>query len=435
MKTNITDAAKRLISSFLLKNFWYRLFAIFLALLIWGSMKVNNDFMRTKVIELPASAITMYGYQTISDKQLIAVNDDLTQLIPDGLRVSVRVPNRLYGDLDASALAAQITMGTNIAVGEQTLPVSVQLTSFSYEAQIVSFSPQNITLELDRFMSIDLPIEADTAGAVAEDHWDESTILQSQNVVKIAGPASIVSQIRRAVAVLDVTGASTTVQQLCDVRLERADGEAVPAARLSVDPSRVTLEQGIYPMKTVPLSVTLVGDVKTDHQLVRAEPSAKDILVIADQAVLDTIDHVETQQILIEGKSESFATDVKVRFPAGVDGMFQPSPTEVQVSVTISEIQSERTYDNLPIRIVGAEASMKTTILPERTSVRISGPVTLMRRMKSTDLSIFVDVGGLTAGRHSVPLYADSASLEELMIIPSANMVDVLIEPTSTSAP
>jgi YbbR domain-containing protein len=72
-----------------------------------------------------------------------------------------------------------------------------------------------------------------------------------QNQVRISGPASVVSGISKAVASVDIGGASATITTSVDVKLYDAAGNAVDTESLIMNISSVKMTVTILPTKDV----------------------------------------------------------------------------------------------------------------------------------------------------------------------------------------
>ena len=81
------------------------------------------------------------------------------------------------------------------------------------------------------------------------------------------------------------------------------------------------------------------------------------------------------------------------------------APDQVEVLITIEEAQAVRDYDGVEVRARDFKGTYQ--VAPQTAFLRLSGPKSVMDALQSLAEAVYVDLRGLAAGEHSVPLMVD----------------------------
>jgi YbbR domain-containing protein len=80
-------------------------------------------------------------------------------------------------------------------------------------------------------------------------------------------------------------------------------------------------------------------------------------------------------------------------------------PEQVEVSITIEEEQISRDFDRIDVSAKSFKGNY--TITPPTAFVRLSGPKSVIEKLKLTSDQVYVDLSGMSIGDHSVSLTFD----------------------------
>lgn len=113
------------------------------------------------------------------------------------------------------------------------------------------------------------------------------------------GPAAELTNVAKAVAVIDVTGAETTLTNIeCPVTLYDRDGTVVASQHITSKTEKIKVTVPMYNIDTLPLTVTLKdGGKLTAHQVKYSINPESVKVVTSDQASLGDLREINLGEI------------------------------------------------------------------------------------------------------------------------------------------
>lgn len=126
----------------------------------------------------------------------------------------------------------------------------------------------------------------------------------------------------------------------------------------------------------------------TVHGPTVVEPDS--VLVRGPAEVLETIEYVKTEVFDISGREDM----VTRRVPLTLHEACQAIPPEVTVRVTIEPVIA-RTFKDLPIQVLRSRGVEIARLEPEKGSVAVSGPASVVESLSPEDLRVTIEARGL----------------------------------------
>lgn len=184
--------------------------------------------------------------------------------------------------------------------------------------------------------------------------------------------------------VIDVmdAGPGTIRRSISTSDVDPPGGMSVVAVR----PSELELTLDRKVERQVPVQVDIVGRPAVGYELEAVDVSPARVRVSGPTASMQAIDYLYTRSVNVEGRQDDFTAEVDVRTP--------PVPLRlkdkrVSVTVRIFEELVTRSFDGLPVRLVGAPAG--TRAVPETVSVKLKGPRNLVESLDPELLEPYVE--------------------------------------------
>ncbi len=156
---------------------------------------------------------------------------------------------------------------------------------------------------------------------------------------------------------------------------------------VAITPSEIELTLDRKVERQFLVQVDLIGRPAFGYVLESNDVSPRRVRVNGPASLMQTIDHIYTRPLDIEGKTESFTTDLDLSPPR--PPLFLRD-RHVTVSVQIAEEFVTRAFDNLPVR--AADAPAGTRVTPERVSIKLNGPRSLIESLDAKSLEPYIDV-------------------------------------------
>jgi len=354
----------------------------------------------------------------------------------------VEVTYRASNDLQASVTEADFVAQVDLseydmeqAPEPQQLPVEVS--TLRDEIQILSVEPSAVRVEVDRIEVRTVPVEVEP-GPIP-DGLEIGDPVVSDEEVEVRGPASVVNQIDRAQALVDIPASGIDVNDAIDLTLVDIEGQPVGTGMVDVEPETVSVQIDVSAVETE-TTVAIRPDVEAGTPApgfalgaLSVDPAS--VTIVGLPEVLAEVDAVLTAPISIDGASGDQTFDIELVLPDGVS-LADGEPSGVTVTATIVPSVSSRTF------IVGVicQGSGDNECVPriDELSITLSGDGSALDGLDAAAVTPVVDASGLEPGSYSLtPAVSGLPGGVSLLAI-SPNSVPVTITapaPTPSPAP
>jgi YbbR domain-containing protein len=263
----------------------------------------------------------------------------------------------------------------------------------------------------------------------------------SAETVEVRGPASVVSQVDRAVAFVDIPASGINVNEPVPLTLVDIGGQPVGTGQLEVDPEVVSVQIEVRAVETE-TTVAVRPNIEAGTpapgfalEAVRVEPAY--VTIVGLPEVLEAITSVTTEPISIEGLSADETREVELQLPDDI-ALADGEPSTVTVTTSIGPSVSSRTF------VVGVlcTGSGDNACLPrlDEVAITLSGAGEALSALTAASLTPTVDASGLDPGSYELtPVVSGLPDGVELVGI-SPGAIPVTIEapeppPTPTPTP
>jgi YbbR domain-containing protein len=390
---------------FILDNLGWMLGSLALAVVVWyaASSAQNPVEQRRMTDRLPI--------QVLMDDGLLVVNTPATSA-----QVTVRAPQSVWDVLEAEDVSVVADLNKR-PPGTYTIPLTATLSNARH-GTVTDIQPSQITVELARRSEQLVNITVMQLAAPPPGFTASTTI--SDATAKIVGPEDSVKQVAAVQASVDVQDQRVSFSRV--VTLSAMDANNKPILGLQITPAEVTVSVDVQPRPDVTeLSVVpkLMGDLPAGYFRRNYSWDPKTVVVRGDRTIVDAMNGiVSTDPIDLTGKTASFTQKVNLSLPTGVT---LPDTVEINVSIEIAPVIGSRQFDSIPVQTQGLDpADYTITVQPERVSVIVSGPQSVLDALDASEISVIAPLGGLSAGKASVTLQAS-------VTVPGINAQDIVI--------
>lgn len=364
--------------------------AIILAVIVWISAVNVSDPNITQDYPTPIK-IEIVGL----DPGMIIVGD-----VPASLTVNMIAPSSLWEEMiaDKNSVRAIVDLA-GVGEGTHTLNVSLQVTARPVE--VVSASLNTVEVNLEKVSSKKLPIDLILRGEVAVGYKTGSPRLDS-NSVTITGPASVVDRAVKAEVTLGISGLRQDIQDNLSILLTDENGN--PVTGVSSSPSMVSVSQPIIQLggyRDIAVKVNIAGQQAGGYRVTNISVFPPVVTVYSQNPALvaDMPGYVETEPLNLNGGSVDINTRIALVLPDGVEVNGEQT---VNVVVGISAIEGSLTMKGLPVTVLGLDANEMAKLSPNIVDLIVTGPLPELDSLRTSDISITVDVTGLSIGTHQL---------------------------------
>lgn len=418
---------RRAISRILGSRAFLMALSLLTAVVFW-SILVASDGTLTREKTFQNVAVSVTGESTLKSRGYI-VMDDLDSLI-SGVKLTVEVTQSNYSRVSGTSYNPHIDLTQVTGEGENVLNVAF---SSQLYGPVVSCEPSSVRVNVERYITRRVPVVLETSGELPGYYLDSAKT--DPTMLSVSGPQSLVSQVARAVASIDVSllsGERRSDRTSAQIRLQDAAGNTVESDLIEITnqtvlTDTVVVETELVPMREVPLEVEslVTGEPAEGYELLEVTASQESLLIAAADEVLDAITALTTDQPLsIEGATQDVTGTVRLRRPTGIENTV---PYDVTVTARIGETTAQRTLRQVQVEVDGLDDSLRASLSREKQTVQLTGPYTFINGLSQSDVRLFVDVNGLGEGTHVVPVQISIDNAPEFACALSSPEITVTI--------
>jgi YbbR domain-containing protein len=391
-------------------NWPLKLAAVGLASLLYGGL-VLSESASTLAVSIP---IDPKGQPT--DTFILTDIPPVTEVryvSPSGARA-------ISSTFTASVDLSNVVPGTTVS-----LPVEVQ--SIDDRIDVISFSPDQVTIQLDELVTRDVPVTVDP-GTIPEGLAIGETTVTPTTVV-VSGPASVVGTVVAARASPVIQASGITVNQ--DLPLTAIDRLGDPVSPIKLEPNTALVNIPVFSDRrslVVPVSPVVTGTPAAGFEVAGVTVDPIVVTVEGDAERLAELDKVDTAAVSVSGASTTINATVDLDLPDGVSPL---DVSTVAVTVTFRPVTSTRNFET-GIRFVGDEIGLSYSIPVDRVLLTIGGSVADLDKLVGATLVADLDVGGLEPGTTAVTVTVD---LPTGLTLVSANPATIPVTVTAPPPP
>ena len=319
----------------------------------------------------------------------------------------------------------------------QQLPVEVS--SLREGIEVISIAPETVRVQLDAVETRSVPVEVDPGVVPAGLEIDDPVV--SADEVEVRGPASVVSQVDRARALVNIPASGIDVNESVPLTLVDLEGQSLGTGQVELDPEAVSVQvevRAVETQTTVAVRPTIQPGAPAPGfalESLSVDPSSVTIVGLPED--LAEIQAVQTAPISFDGASADQTFEVELQLPDGVS-LADGEVATVTVVATIVPSVSSRTF------VVGVvcEGAGENACLPglDQLTLTLSGAGAALGGLSAADVTPVLDAAGLAPGAHSLTptIVGLPAGVEVLAITPGSVPVTIVAPappPTPSPAP
>lgn len=288
--------------------------------------------------------------------------------------------------------------------------VPIQAVSLEPEVQVLRVIPPKTIVTIEKTTRVGLPVTVRVEGKAGEGFVPDKPVVDPKTVTMIA-PKSIAEQVKAATARVLLQGETELVTTTAE--LVALDSSNNPYPSVSFDPPIVTVELPIVKAaqsKVVGIKAITFGRVKTGYYVASIAVEPPTLAIIGPADVLLSISGIETNEIPLDGLSQSLSMEATLKLPPGVSHESGKIPT-VRLTVNIEALPTEKEVSaGFEFINLGSGLKLKS-YLPLGIKVLLGGPASVLQNLQGTDVVARVNLSALEApGSYAVDI--DSTSIK-----------------------
>lgn len=240
-----------------------------------------------------------------------------------------------------------------------------------------------------------------------------SNVILDRDEVIIKSYQEKLDKVASVKALVDVNSLNATTAgtyTLENVRLVAYDENGTEIPDIEIVPGSITATITITsPSKDVPIKIVPIGEVASGNAIELIESNVTMVTVYADETVLENLNSIEIE-IDVNGLSENKTFQNVIPKPNGARSI---SETTITIKVTM-EKETTKDFENISIQYENLAPGLDVSLASEEysvVSVTVRGVKSLLEKLKSEDITAYVDLEGLAPGPHTVPVLIKGSDL------------------------
>ena len=370
-------------------NWGVGLLSVVLALSLWVYVTDREDPERTGRVPgtVPIEVVNEPANETVFPR------------LSETVTVRARAAESVFERLSADDFRATVDLSD---VSGQQATVRIRVESEESRAVVVSFSPAEVTVTLENVTSRTVPVRTQLVGAPPRGFQAREITVQPEEVL-VTGPESLVSRVEAVEVNVNLTGVRTNFEQTLLLRAQDAGRGSIQD--VDVEPPSAVVQVEIVQLES---SATFIvqphvrGLPADGYNVTAIQADPQTVVVSGPAEVLQSIDAVRgvlTEEVSIDGATADVIRTVALRLPQGAS-IDQPAVT---VRVSITPARGQFSFEVIP-QVTNLAPGLSAALAPPRVQVVLEGAVPSLRALDPTEIRATLDLGGLDAGDHLVPV-------------------------------
>lgn len=289
---------------------------------------------------------SIFWLATVSSQQNIKIFEEPIAVkffnVPEGLHVT-SAPINISIKIDTSKDKTKKIFAenfqsfidfTNAKIGENNFQIQVKTQDQSI--RIVSYSPKELTLNLEKVQEKMLEPTLEMTGNVSKNYTVKTAEIVEKQVTVTAGESDL-DNIIRVKAVLELKGESNSIEKTLEFKAYNSKNQIVENAEISPSNTDVTVTLSqIADTKLVGIKVPIIGTLKKENTYVKSVSITPQTAEIRGKKyALNDVQFIQTNPVDISDLTESTTLAVQAIPPLDIEFT---TPINVQVEIILDSL-------------------------------------------------------------------------------------------------
>lgn len=381
----------KLINRLFEKDLVVKIVSVLTAILIWFVVLDSDNPLESKTISVPLAS----NIDVLLSNSFQIVGTPL----PTSIDVKIRGRRKKLEQINPNDFKVSVDLSNIFESGTRNIKISDPIYTGDKDILITGMNPSSLNLNFERILGKQFPVTVDFTGSLPQG-YELVNIRVEPNIVILEEKESSISKVSRIVAYVNLDEAENNKEIVMRATVLDSNGSPIKQFEGKV-PVIITYNLA----KNVPVVTSTIGALERDLYIKEINNSSVTAKIIGNRSVLDDIKALNANEIDITDKTESYNVPLTFNLPDGV---------------VLAEGELERLYAEIVIeRLITTDINLYTSsvsIFPKPednalysveegiVSIRVKGKVEDINKIKSSDISLSIQVRDLEPGLHEVPL-------------------------------
>lgn len=381
----------RLINKLFERDAVAKILSVLIAILIWFLVLDQDNPFIEKTITVPLSS----NLEVLEARNLQIVGSS----IPTTVDIKIKGRKKRVDSVSTGDFNAFLDLSGVEDSGIQTIEVQPPEYTGDKNIIITGVNPSTVRLRFEKFVGRQFPVNIEFTGNLPEG-YEVVNQKVDPSVVLIEEKEGTLSRIGKVAALINLNDLSATKELVVRATVYDIDGEPMSEFEGKY-PTIVSFDLA----KRLPIITTVKGKPKAGYYFKTIVPDTSSVLVMGSKDLLDSLSKIEAEGIDIEGKSESFKTELSLKVPQGATLVDDSTPISAMVNI---EALASRTinYPTSMISIYDSDVSgaYGYAIAASTVNIHVEGRAEQLQELDAEDIRCSISVKDLGEGEHEVPV-------------------------------
>lgn len=417
----------------LTNNIGLKLLAFIFAFMLWLLVVNIDDPVDTKTFDdIPVSI--EYTEVVTQDQRSYQVLDGT-----DTVSVTVSATRSVLEKISAENIVATADMRELYL--ESQIPIEITIPGYEFET--ATASPRNVQVKIEQNKSDTFPITVTTTGTV-RDGYVLGNVQADPERVTVNGPESVIDQISKVVAEVNVSGLSSDSSIDAVLTYYDEDNNEISAEQLAnnLGTTGVKVNVTLYHTARIPVTVDTSEVTAADgYSISEVTWTPEEIQLAGEEEVLDALEEIRIPADAIDITSISQRTektvDITPYLPEGTR-LVDENGNNILVTARVAR-EGTKSFDipvgSITVNNLDDALTVSGYGSGDDLEVHIGGPQEQLNSLELSDLAVSIDLKNCTeTGEYEVPVTITLPSDVPDCTVETSVTVKVTLEKRTTAA-
>ena len=367
------------------------IFAVFLWLIV---VNLDNPVSTQTFSEVPVTIINEDIILSAGDTYQVLGEEKVSVVISATRQVRQKLTKE---DIVATADIKEMDTSTGL------VPIKISIPNYAGKYESAEAAPRNLQIQREKSGKKVLSLTVSTGDSKVRDGYILGDMTVNPDKVTITGPESILDQIDRAVALIDVEGLAKDSEETAKLGLYDISGNPISQTRLgnNLGEGGITVSVEVLKIKSVPISLSVSGTPAEGYKYTGYSSEPETVQIYGEKDVVDKIEEIDVPVIDVSGASQPIQKSVNISeyLPEGVQ-LVDEKTANITVTAMVEE-EGTRTINFMvsSIQIYNLAEGLQVSYEPDaEIALRFSGDQKALEMLDisnavSVDMSAYVVPG------------------------------------------
>jgi YbbR domain-containing protein len=376
-------------------NLGLKIIAVIFAAFLWLIVvNLDNPVSTQTFSEIPVTIINEDIILSAGDTYQVLGEEKVSVVVSATRQVRQKLTKE---DIVATADIKEMDTSTGL------VPIKISIPNYAGKYESAEAAPRNLQIQREKSGKKVLSLTVSTGDSKVRDGYILGDMTVNPDKVTITGPESILDQIDRAVALIDVEGLAKDSEETAKLGLYDISGNPISQTRLgnNLGEGGITVSVEVLKIKSVPISLSVSGTPAEGYKYTGYSSEPETVQIYGEKDVVDKIEEIDVPVIDVSGASQPIQKSVNISeyLPEGVQ-LVDEKTANITVTAMVEE-EGTRTINFMvsSIQIYNLAEGLQVSYEPDaEIALRFSGDQKALEMLDisnavSVDMSAYVVPG------------------------------------------